>query len=246
MDALKRYDALFSRLIFDRGFRDQVRAGDWSAMGDAADAFNGVDLVKLEKLATDIRDGLIRGSLGVPGVGAAFPQTIAVLGGGAEAVADRFLADHYLAEDIDGTGRRAGVSPLESFFDWASGQLAGQPAALGRAQHELAAALVAALARTPRPGFLVHWPLLRPGPRGWCCVLDTARPLQGPDDRPDHPVAYLGLDSRYAAGSVTESMAAAVMETADAPPPWAADLARADPEATATARRALEDGTLLA
>ena len=144
MDALKRYDAVFSRLLFDRRFRERARGGDWSEQGSVAEAFRGVDLDTSERLSIAIRDGLIGGSLGGLGIGAAFARTIEALGGGVNAVAEQFLEAHQEAAAFDGTCRQAGVSVFESFYLWAERRLVDRPAERCRAQHELAAALVAA------------------------------------------------------------------------------------------------------
>lgn len=239
MDGLSRHDALFHRLLFDRGVRDRVRAGDWSFAGDDAPAFTGIDLGELDKLALAVRDGLLRGSLGGLGIGPAFVETIAALGGSAEQVAERFLAATG-GRRIDGTGRRAGISVLEAFHGWAADELALQPPAACRAQHELAAALLAALARTPRAGFLVEWPLVHAGPCGWYCVLDAMQPLARPADPPQQPVVYLAVGGRYASGRLSADLAAVVLEGADHPPDWArARVAALDPATLAAVRAAL-------
>lgn len=244
MDRLARHDAAFQRLLFDRGLREQLRAGDPSALGDEAEAFAGIDLGELEKLATAIRSGLLRGSLGGLGLGDAFVDTLAALGGGADHVVERFLAaTGGAAPDgrfVDGTGRRAGVSVLEAFHGWAATELPPRSPALARAQHELAAALLVALARTPRPGFLVGWPLAHAGPRGWCCILDAVRPLDGVDDPPEQPVAYVAVAGRYATGRVSPVLAAVLLDGVDDPPSWVPQaLAGLEPDALATVRHAL-------
>jgi hypothetical protein len=230
VDGLRRYDELFSRLLFDRRFRERMRAGDWSLLGAEAEAFSVVDLDISERLALAIRDGLIGGSLGGLGLGQAFPRTIAALGGGVEAVAERFLEAHHEAQAFDGTCRQAGVSVFESFHGWADRQLEGRPADRRRAQHELAAGLLVILAGKPNPGFRVEWPLARPIPCGWYCVLDAVRPLAGPADPPEQPVAYVAALGQYVTGEDAADFAAVALDAAGAPPPWASRrLAQLDP-----------------
>ena len=229
MDALKRYDAVLSRLLFDRQFRERARAGDWSDAGPEAEAFAGVDWEASERLSLAIRDGVLSGHLGGLGIARAFPDTIGALGGGANAVAERFLAAHDDVAAFDGTCRQAGVSVLESFFGWAKAQLAGRPADLRRAQHELAGALLAVLARRGKPGFLIRWSLARRVACGWYCVLDAVRPLDGPADTPEQPVAYVGAAGRYATGPLALTFAAVAQEAADPRPAWvSAQLAQLD------------------
>jgi hypothetical protein len=244
MGTLERHDEVFHRLLFDRRLREQVRAGGWSIVGDVAGAFCRIDMDELEKLAVAVRDGLIKGSLGGLGIGAAFPGTIAALGGGTDHVADRFLAATGGAapdgRPTDATGRRAGVSVLEAFYGWAATELEQRPPALCQAQHELAAALLAALTRTPRPGFLVEWPLVHPGAQGWYCALDAVRPLVGPQDPPEQPVVYVAVRGRYATGRLSPALAAVVLDGAADPPGWVPErLARLDPASLDAARRAL-------
>jgi len=223
MDALKRYDELFSRLLFDRRFRARARAGDWSEAGEEADAFSGIDWDTSERLSIAIRDGLIRGDLGGLGIGKAFPHTIDALGGGVNEVAERFMEAHQEVEPFDGTCRQTGVSVYESFHGWAEKQLGHRPAELCRAQHEFAAALLWTLARRPNPGFLVRWPLARSVACGWFCVLDAVRPLNGPLDSPEQPVAYLAALGQYVTGPDAISFAAVALEGADEPPRWATE-----------------------
>jgi hypothetical protein len=240
MDGLKRYDDFYTRLLFDRRVRAQVRSGGWSAAGPAAEAFEGVDLDKLEKLSGEIRDGLIQGYLGGLGIGPAFPDTIAALGGDINDLVERFLADHQALEAIDGTGRRAGVCVLESFYVWALSQLTQRPDAHCRAQHEFAAALIGALAQSPDPGFVIRWPLVRRLACGWCCVLDLERPLTSLGDEPEHPAAYIAVTGRYAHGPMALSLAAVMLEDVEAPPLWVAgQLERLDPATLEATRRAL-------
>lgn len=246
MDRLARHDAAFHRLLFDRGLREQLRAGDWSALGDAAEAFARIDLDELEALAVAIRSGLVRGSLGGLGLGDAFAGTIAGLGGGVDAVVERFLAATGGAgpngQPVDGTGRRAGVSILEAFHGWVATQLEPRSPALGRAQHELAAALLMALARTARPGFLVGWPLVHAGPRGWYCILDAERPLADPGDVPEQPFAYVAVGGRYATGRLSLALAAVVLDGADDPPAWVPQrLAQLERGVLEAARRGLAE-----
>jgi hypothetical protein len=243
MDELSRLDAAFQRLLFDPRLRASLRAGDRSALGPDADAFARLDLDELDRLAAAVRDGLVRGSLGGLGLADAFPATITALGGDPAAVVERFLADTGGAavdgRPIDATGRRAGVSVLEAFHGWADAALP-DPAPRARAQHELAAALLAALARTPRPGFLVGWPLVHLDALGGRCVLDAARPLAGPDDPPDDPVVYVAAAGRYASGRLSRPLAALVLEPLASPPRWTREcLAQQPPDALDAARRAL-------
>jgi len=243
MDALKRYDALFSRLLFDRRFRERARGGDWSELGEAAEAFSGVDLDTSERLSIAIRDGLISGSLGGLGIGRAFAGTIDALGGGVNAVAERFLEAHQEAPAFDGTCRQAGVSVFESFYLWAEGQLVHRPAELCRAQHEFAAALLEILASKPNPGFLVRWPLIRQIPCGWYSVLDAERPLGGLADPPEHPVAYVGVLGQFVTGADAVNFAAVALDAADERRRWAREhLARLDPVTLGELRRVLSSG----
>lgn len=223
MDALKRYDELFSRLLFDRRFRERARAGDWSELGEEVDAFSGIDLDTWERLSIAIRDGLINGSLGGLGIGLAFSNTIGALGGGVNEVAERFLEAHQEVQAFDGTCRQAGVSVFESFYGWAEKKLVHLPGELCRAQHEFAAELLAILARKPNPGFLVRWPLARPISCGWYCVLDAVRPLNGLLDLPEHPVAYVAALGQYVTGPDAIDFAAVALEGADDPPRWASE-----------------------
>jgi hypothetical protein len=220
MDVLKRYDALLSRLLFDRPFRSRVRAGDLSELGAEADAFSVVDFDTCETFATAIRDGLINGNLGGLGIGRAFPGTIDALGAGAAGTVERFLEAHRETRAFDGTCRQAGVSVFESFFHWADPQLAGRPGDRCRAQHELSRALLEVLARKPNPGFTIEWPLARPFSRGWFCVLDAHRPMEDPRDRPEVPVAYVAALGQFVTGEDALDFAAVALER-DAPlPPW--------------------------
>ncbi|MCX4245101.1 hypothetical protein [Paraliomyxa miuraensis] len=228
MGELERHDEVFGRLLFDPDLRRRLRDGDWSDVADVADAFSGIDLDELEQLAVAVRDGLVRGSLGGLGIGPAFPHTIAALGGGAQPVVERFLAaTRGRAPDgrgIDGTGRRAGISVLEAFHGWAELELADDPSARCRAQHELASALLRALARTPRPGFVVGWPLVHTGPQGWICALDASSPLAGPHEVPEQPIVYVTRGGRHATGRVSPGLAAVLLGDTDAPPPWVVEL----------------------
>jgi hypothetical protein len=234
---LKPYDDLFSRLLFDRQLREAVRVGGWAAAGAAADPFRDVDLDKLDALAAQIRDGLLRGQLGELGIGESFPSTIAALGGDPPAVVERFMVALHAAHNIDSTGRRAGVGVLEGFHTWAAGQLGERPDDRRRAQHELATALLATLARTPRPGFLIHWPFAHAIAGGWSCVLDAARPLDDPQARPEQPVAFRAAAGRLAIETVPLDIAAVTLERADDPPAWVGDrLAQLDPVALDKAR----------
>ena len=155
MDALRRYDELLSRLLYDRPFRERARAGDWSAFGEEADAFQTVDLERCEALSTAIRDGLVSGQLGGLGLGHVFPETTSAIAGGAPEAVEAFLAASGAAPGFDGTCREAGVSVFESFYRWAEGRLIHQPEALRVAQHELAAGLFRVLAAKPHPGFRI-------------------------------------------------------------------------------------------
>jgi hypothetical protein len=237
VDGLKPYDDMLSRLLFDRRLREAVRAGGWSVIGEMADAFQGIDLDRLEILSGEIRGGVLRGQLGELGVAESFPDTIATLGGGPEAVADRFLAAQQAAPDMDITGRGAVVGVLEAFHTWAERELHGQPAALCRAQHELATALLATLARTTRPGFLVRWPLVHAIRGGWTCVLDAAGPLVRQQDAPEQPFVYRAAAGRLAIKPVTLTLAAAALDAASEPPSWVAEqLAQLDAQALQAAR----------
>jgi hypothetical protein len=220
MDALKRYDELFSRLLFDRKFRQRVRAGDLSELGTEADAFSVVDFAACEQLATAIRDGLINGNLGGLGIGRAFPETINALGGRADEIVERFLEAHTETQAFDGTCRQAGVSVFESFFHWVEPQLAGRPEEGCRAQHELARSLFEVLAGKSNPGFVTEWPLARRFPRGWFCVLDALRPLQGPWDSPEHPVAYLAALGQLLTGEDALDFAAVALERDEPGQAW--------------------------
>jgi hypothetical protein len=220
MDALTRYDALFSRLIFDRPFRHRVRAGDLSELGSQADAFSGVDFEACERLATAIRDGLINGNLGGLGIGRAFPETIRALGGTASDIVERFLEAHDETQTFDGTCRRAGVSVFESFLNWVTPQFDGRPDPLCRAQHELATALFRILARKPVPGFLVDWPLARRFARGWFCVLDARTPLRDPYDAQERPVAFVAALGQMVTGEDALDFAAVALERNDCRQPW--------------------------
>ncbi|MCA9710148.1 MAG: hypothetical protein KDK70_30190, partial [Myxococcales bacterium] len=229
MDELARHDEVFGRLLFDRALRDQLGAGDWSALPDVAEAFGEIDLRELDALACGIRDGLLRGSLGGLGIAGAFPETLAALGGDPPRSVEQFLADTQGkgpgGVPIDGTGRGAGICVLEAFHGWAAARLAARPTAVLRAQHELATALLTALARTPRPGFVVRWSLVHAGPRGSACVLDAARALTSPESLPAEPVVYAALGGRYATGRVSSALAAvvldAVLDGASSLPSWA-------------------------
>jgi hypothetical protein len=220
MDGLTRYDALFTRLLFDRPFRARIGAGDLSALGAQAEAFAGVDFAACERLADAIRDGLIDGNLGGLGIGRAFADTIEALGGDARAVVERFLQACDEAPAFDGTCRRAGVSVFESFFHWADLRLAGRPEARRRVQHELAEGLFEILARKPDPGFAIAWPLARPFARGWFCVLDAVRPLRGPGDAPEHPRAHVAALGQWVRGEDALDFAAVALEGADPRPEW--------------------------
>ena len=220
MDGLNRYDELFTRLLFDRPFRRRIGAGDLSELGAQADAFALVDVGACERLADAIRDGLINGNLGGLGIGRAFPETIEALGGGAPAVVERFLQTCHEAPAFDGTCRRAGVSVFESFLRWADPQLAARPEAQRRAQHELAAGLFEILARKPDPGFAVAWSLARPFARGWFCVLDAVRPLEGPGDAPEHPCAHVAALGQWVRGEDALDFAAVALEGQDPRPAW--------------------------
>lgn len=244
MGDLTRHDELFHRLICDRDLRQRVRVEGWSAAGEAAGVFSGIDMDELEKLATEVRDGLIRGSLGGLGLGRAFPRTIEALGDDAASVVERFLADTGGAAPdgrrVDATGRQAGISILEAFHGWAELQLASRAPARCRAQHELAAALLTALARTPRSGFVVDWPLIHRRARGWCCVLDASVPLDGPEDRPSEPVVFVSVEGRYATGQLSLSLAAVVLEDAGDPPGWVRPLVAAlSPDSRLAVRQGL-------
>lgn len=240
MDALKRYDALFSRLLFDRRFRERARGGDWSERGEVAEAFSGIDLDTSERLSIAIRDGLITGSLGGLGIGAAFARTIEALGGGVNAVAERFLEAHQEAAAFDGTCRLAGVSVFESFYLWAEGQFGDRPAERRQAQHEMAEALLVVLASKPDPGFLVRWPLIRRVPCGWYSVLDAERPLESADDWPEHPVAYVAALGQFVTGADALDFAAVVLAAAGEPQGWARErLAGLDPVTLGELRRVL-------
>lgn len=224
MDVLKEYDSAFRRLLFDRSFRARVTSGDRSELGHIASAFSSIDMHELEKLARAVRDGLLRGSLGGLGIGDSFVNTIAALGGTTNEVADRFLAASVSQRPdwlpIDCTGRRAGVSVLEAFYGWAATELAQRPSELCRAQQEFAVALLTALTRTPRPGFLIAWPQVHAGTQGWYCVLDVAEPLNGRHEQPRQPVVYAAIRGRYVSGRVSTSLAAIIMDCADEPPAW--------------------------
>lgn len=243
MDGVKAYEALYGRLLFDRPFRERLRAGDWSEVGEPAETFSDVDFERMEKLAAEIRNGLIRGNLGGLALVPSFSGTIEALGGGVEAVTDRFLAAYREVEPYDCTGRMAGVSVFESFFDWAEPQLADRPDERRRAQHELAAALLAALARTPHPGFLICWPLIRRVGRHWICVLDAARPLDGPDDAPQQPAAFAVVAGRYTTGPMALAFAAAALEGVESAPPWLAEqISDLDPQTLDELRAILAAG----
>jgi hypothetical protein len=218
MDALKRYDELLSRLLFDQAFRRRIGAGDLSELGTQAEAFSVVDFEACERLAIAIRDGLINGNLGGLGLGWAFPDTIQALGEGAPEVVERFLEAHGETQAFDGTCRQAGASVFESFFHWADRRLADRPKERCRAQHELAGALFEVLARKPNPGFMVEWPLARPFPRGWFCVLDALRPLRGPWDLAEHPVAYVAALGQLVTGEDALDFAAVALD--QPPQPW--------------------------
>lgn len=227
MDALKPFDLAFHRLLFDRPHRERVASGDRSEIGPMADEFANLDMVELDLLAKAIRDGLVRGSLGGLGIGDNFAGTIVALGATTNDVVDRFLADtvsqYHGKLPIDCTGRRAGVSVLESFYEWAATQFAQRPEELCRAQQELAAALLTALARTPHPGFLVAWPLLHAGAHGWYCILDAAGPLNGAQTRPREPIVFAAIRGRYIRGRVSTTLAAVILGCANRPPDWVAE-----------------------
>jgi len=220
MDALKRYDELLSRLLFDRPFRHRVSAGDLSELGTQADAFSVVDFDACERLAIAIRDGLINGNLGGLGIGRPFPDTIKALGEGPPEVVERFLEAHGETQAFDGTCRQAGASVFESFFNWADQRLADRPNERCRAQHELARALFEILARKANPGFVVEWPLARAFSRGWFCVLDAVRPLQGLGDLADHPVAYVAALGQLVTGEDALDFAAVALESEQPRQPW--------------------------
>jgi hypothetical protein len=220
---LKRYDDLLSQLLFDRGLRAAVRADGWATLGEAADPFRDVDMDKIDALSDQIRDSLLRGQMGELGIGDSFPETLAALGGAASAVVERFMAASPGGPGVDNTGRRAGVGVLEGFYTWASDQLAGRGEDLCRAQHELATALLATLARTPRPGFLINWPFAHAIAGGWSCVLDGDRALSGPQDRPEAPLAYRALKGRLAIERVELAVAAVTLEGSERAPVWAVE-----------------------
>jgi len=235
--SLKPYDDLFTRLLFDRALRESIRADGWAAVGEAADPFRDVDLDKIDALSDQIRDSLLRGQLGELGIGESFPETVAALGGDSRAVVERFMASSPGGPGVDTTGRRAGVGVLEGFHIWAEGRLAGRPDDLRRAQHELAVSLLATLARTPKPGFLIRWPFAHAIGGGWTCVLDAGRVLEGPDDRPDQPVVHRSAAGRLAVETAPLAVAAIALEAAESRPAWVGEtLAALAPDALADAR----------
>jgi hypothetical protein len=86
----------------------------------------------------------------------------------------------------------------------------------------------------------VGWPLVHAGPRGWGCILDAVRPLEGPHDPPEQPVAYVAVAGRYATGRVSPVLAAVMLDGVDDPPAWVAQsLASLAPESLASVRDAL-------
>ena len=221
MDALRRYDGLLSRLLFDRSFLARLRGGDWSEFGEEAGDFSSLDLDQCEELSLAIRDGLVKGSLGGLGIGQAFPETSNAIAGTVCDAVEQFLADHAVVPPFDGTCRQAGVSVFESFYRWAESQLIRRPDALRMAQHEFAAALLTVLARKPTPGFHIQWPLVRSLKRGWFCVLDASRPLYSLWDPPDQPVAYVAALGQLVTGADAADFAAIALERTGSPPPWA-------------------------
>jgi|GEM_PF-3903816 len=223
MDALSSLDASFSRLIFDRAARERLRRQDWSGLDEATrQALSNTNLDELDRLGSAVRRGIETGDLGGMGLRPGFPKTLAALAartGEEGAVLDGFLASRHLRE-VDGIGRRAGVSMAEAFYDWASEQLQGDAAASCALQHELAGMLLKTRVHAPVLGFQVRTPLIRVTERGSLCVLDAARPLRDAEDKPEQPFVHACHGGRYISGRLSHAVAAVLLQATRSPPAW--------------------------
>jgi hypothetical protein len=248
MDELSTLDEAFSRLVYDKAARERLRRRDWTGLGESTRrALSGIDLDELDRLGSAVRRGLETGDLGGLGVRPGFPRTLASLAarGGEEAVLDGFVASAQLRE-VDGIGRRAGVSVAEAFHDWARGELQEDPAALCVLQHELAGIVLKTLVHSAVPGFQIRTPLIRATERGHLCVLDAVRPLRDAEDKPEQPFVHTSAGGRYVSGRLSLPVAALLLGASRSPPSWSeATLAGTTPGWRELAWRQLSERGLL-
>jgi hypothetical protein len=249
VDRLIRFDAVFTRLLFDDRARCHLEAGEWDALGvdgEARDDLARLDPAQLRHVVALIRRGLADGSLGGMGIVDHFPRTLEHLAPGgydAEAVMARFTRSKAFG-DVNCLGlSAAGISTVEGFFTWAQSELSGA-SAHALLQLEFATAMMKLLAPTPDPAFTVRSPLIRRLPRGHLAVLDHRAALPDPDARPASPYLVAAVSNRYVEGRVGDVVAATLLRRTATPPPWATEtLARcpamAEEAAAALSRRGL-------
>lgn len=209
---LKSLDETLDRLLHHRSFREAFRNGRAEVTAEVRSALATLDLDALDDVAEQVLTDLLRRQhRGSGTLLTLFPRTLAawqLTHPGDEALRglfSRFMesAAYQAHREVPHVG--IGACLEEAFFRFCEAERIGDPVVR---EEEFIAAIVLALAVTPRPTFRVPPEVVRLA-RGWAAVA-----------RLGEPMLHAVVDGRLISGRVTAFLAALVLGEGD--PQWVA------------------------